>query len=540
MYLIENPVLQSELLVSLRRPRAMALLLVYVALLGAVVWMAWPSAQKIDMTNPEAARRLVNLFFLGQYMIATLMTPAFAAGAITGEKERKTYEMLLASPLRPGAIVLGKLLASLCHVAVLVFASLPIVMLCLPLGGVSVYELLAMYWALMLSVMVCGMISIACSSYFRRTAASLVVSYLIILPLAILGPLSWRIFEGGAASARLVAASTVLPAFCATVAIALFMSTSRRLLYPPDVGSEGKDVIDEEEEMRTAVGLVIRRDEFPDRLFAPAKRDDLLDDGLNPVYDKEMRSELFSQGTLMLRFVIQVSMLLALPLMAVCLYFRPQNAGWYISYVVLFNMLVGPVFSAGSITSERERQTLDLLLVTTLSPWQIVWGKLLSGLRVSSVLTSFLLLALLLASMLPGYFWKNVPTVAAYLLIIGIVCCTTAAIAMFASVMFQKTTSSMMAAYLAIVVLFMAPPALQYFAETFFPHAPVTSGIHLLTMLSPFSAIFSLPLSADGEFPAIEGDSVIFAGFVVSYVLIDACLVVGMLSQFERRWRFAE
>ena len=63
------------------------------------------------MAQPEAAKRLVNLFFFGQYMLASLMAPSFAAGAITGEKERMSYEMLLASPLRPGAIVLGKLFA---------------------------------------------------------------------------------------------------------------------------------------------------------------------------------------------------------------------------------------------------------------------------------------------------------------------------------------------------------------------------------------------------------------------------------------------
>ena len=51
------------------------------------------------------------------------------------------------------------------------------------------------------------------------------------------------------------------------------------------------------------------------------------------------------------------------------------------NYVVLFNILVGPVFSAGSVTSERERETLELLLTTTLSPWQILWAKLVSGLR---------------------------------------------------------------------------------------------------------------------------------------------------------------
>ena len=99
----------------------------------------------------------------------------------------------------------------------------------------------------------------------------------------------------------------------------------------------------------------------------------------------------------MLRVVIQISMLLAIPLMALCLYIWPQYAPWYIAYVVIFNMLVGPVFSAGSVTGERERQTLDLLLTTTISPWQILWGKLLAGLRVSSVLTMFLMWPLLLA-----------------------------------------------------------------------------------------------------------------------------------------------
>ena len=105
---------------------------------------AWPVQQKLDLTrSPEEAKRLVNLFFLGQFVLMSLMAPSFAAGTITGEKERKTYEMLLASPMRPMAIVLGKLLASLSHLAVLVFCSLPIVMLCLPLGGRSLYEVLA-------------------------------------------------------------------------------------------------------------------------------------------------------------------------------------------------------------------------------------------------------------------------------------------------------------------------------------------------------------------------------------------------------------
>ena len=91
MFLIDNPVLQRELLVNLRMNRAFALLLVYVGLLGLVVYAAWPSQQRLDLTNsPEEATRLVNMFFLGQYVLMSLMTPSFAAGTITGEKERKT------------------------------------------------------------------------------------------------------------------------------------------------------------------------------------------------------------------------------------------------------------------------------------------------------------------------------------------------------------------------------------------------------------------------------------------------------------------
>ena len=101
MYLLENPVLQRELLVNLRTNRAFILLALYQILLAAVVLVAWPNDEKLDLTeNPPSARKLVDLFFLGQYVIASLMAPSFAAGTITGEKERKTYEMLLASPLR--------------------------------------------------------------------------------------------------------------------------------------------------------------------------------------------------------------------------------------------------------------------------------------------------------------------------------------------------------------------------------------------------------------------------------------------------------
>jgi ABC-type transport system involved in multi-copper enzyme maturation permease subunit len=543
MYLLENPVLQRELVVNLRTVRAFVLLFLYNALLGLVVVLAWPRDRQLDLTsNPQAAKDLVNLFFLGQYVLASLMAPSFAAGAITGEKERKTYEMLLASPLRPAAIVLGKLLASLAHLAILIFSSLPIVMLCLPLGGVSIYEVLAAYFALVLSIITFGMISVACSSFFQRTASSLVVSYLLILPLALVGILTWGSL-GAAGEFRLFLSVTVLPGICAAICIMLFSATSKRLLHPPDVGSEGNEVIDIEEEAQQAVGLIIQRDQFPDRLFAPGKRTTLLADGANPVYDKEMRSEIFAQGTLMLRLVIQVSMFLAIPLMAVCLFFRQDLAPWYISYVLLFNMLVGPVFSAGSVTSERERQTLDLLLTTIISPRKILLGKLMAGLRVSSVLTAFLLWPLALACIpFPtSYFWHSMSSIGAYLGIVLMCCITTATIALFCSVLLRKTAHSMMATYMSIIVLFCFPLAMRFFAESFFPKAGATSMVRAVNLTSPFAAAFAVPLKfGNPDFPDILANWPLYYSYLGFSSVLCVILLAMMIWLFNARWRVSE
>lgn len=558
MYLIENPVLQRELLVNLRTFRSFVLLLVYQVILAAVVYFAWPKdGLALDLTgSPDSTSNLVDLFFLGQYILAALMAPSFAAGAIAGEKERGTYEMLLASPIQPEAVVMGKLVAALTHLAILIFATLPIVMLCLPLGGVSIYEVLAAYLVLISSVICFGMISVACGSFFSRTTSALVVSYIIILPIAIVVVLYWYSLRQFGET-RIEIATTVVPGFSAALTIYLFYVCCGRMLYPPDFGSEGKEVIDFEEESEKAVGLVIQRDQFPDRLFAPPKRETLMEDGTNPVYDKEMRSEIFGQGTLMLRLAIQISMVLAIPLMAICLYiFRPL-APWYIAYVVLFNILIGPVFSAGSVTSERERQTLDLLLTTVITPWQLLWGKLLSGLRVSSVLSSFLLWPVFLATLMVKDYWSNIPSIFCYVIIFALSCLTTAIVALFCSTIFNKTSTSLIATYFIILTLYLSPLACSFFGNTYFPDTQGTSIVNKMTISSPFAAAFNVPLYVESDasddpnqwnnstrwsekgtiFGYRLNDLLHFAGYCAFTLILNLLLFIGMIRMFNSRWR---
>jgi ABC-2 type transport system permease protein len=63
-------------------------------------------------------------------------------------------------------------------------------------------------------------------------------------------------------------------------------------------------------------------------------------------------------------------------------------------YLVLFQMIlitfITPALTAGAISSERERQTIDLLFVTRIPPFSIIWGKLLASM-------SFIVLLLVLS-----------------------------------------------------------------------------------------------------------------------------------------------
>lgn len=498
MYLVENPVLQRELLTNLRANVGFVLMLVYQLALAVVLLFAYPSGQRVDLsTDSSVALQLIDFFFLGQYILASLMAPTFASGAISGEKERKTYEMLLASPLSPWAIVIGKMVASLTHLVVLIFASLPIIMLALPLGGVSIWEVLAAYLWLIISIVLFGSIGLACSCGFRRTASSLVVSYLIILPLVILGAVFWRSLASSG-DVRLNLTVFVLPPIYLTISAGLCNWTARRLLYPPDVGSEGKDVIDLEEESRNAVGMIIQRDQFPDRLFAPPRRTALMRDDANPVYDKEIHAELFSQGTLMLRLVIQISMLLAIPLMAILLFLKPVYCPWYICYVLIFNILVAPVFSAGSLTSERERQTLELLLTTQLKPWQIIWGKLLAGFRVSYVLTMFLMWPLVLAFILGmGVYGSNWLSIATFFAIVLAAAVFNSVSALLWSSLCKKTSVAMLVSYSVLIIVYFLPAAAWYVGTSVTDEPQVLMILSQLGISSPLMASFWVPLDAN-------------------------------------------
>jgi ABC-type transport system involved in multi-copper enzyme maturation permease subunit len=249
-----------------------------------------------------------------------------------------------------------------------------------------------------------------------------------------------------------------------------------------------------------------------------------------------MRSELFSQGTLMLRLVVQISLLLAVPIMGVCLYFHPVWAPWYFCYVLMFNLLVGPVFSAGAVSGERERQTLDLLLVTTLRPGTILWGKLLSGLRISGVLTSFLLWPVLLALVLVPEYYGDWLTFVLAVALVSLTCLFTSVTALFSSICFRKSNTSLTCTYLVLGSLFVLTPAADYFGRTFLPGSAAATALRTASATSPFAAALSLPLTSNYEEMRRAADWPVFLGHVAFQAIVILVLVALMIRMFRNRY----
>ena len=188
--LLDNPVITKELRGRMRGTRTYWLLFSYVLVLSLILffsylgWWEQHSNETINGGGSEAGFTVGRLFFrilfYSQAVMMALITPALTAGAISVEREQRTFELLRGSILRPGAIVWGKLASSVSFVALLLTSSLPLLSLCFLLGGVSPGEVFFAYLLLLGDAFLFGAIGLCWSAYAASTATATVLTYLTL------------------------------------------------------------------------------------------------------------------------------------------------------------------------------------------------------------------------------------------------------------------------------------------------------------------------------------------------------------------------
>ena len=132
-----------------------------------------------------------------------------------------------------------------------------------------------------------------------------------------------------------------------------------------------------------------------------------------------------------------------------------MGAGQSMFAVLIVLQLIGiylflPAFTAGLITQEKERDSLALLLLTELTPWQILLQKLGSGLV--SIL-SFLLIGMPLAALCYAYGGISPETLFQGVAVLFLTCLQVAAFALLCSTLARTTVGAFIGTYVGAGLL---------------------------------------------------------------------------------------
>jgi hypothetical protein len=127
---------------------------------------------------PNLAGSFFKWFMSVQFVTVLLLTPAFAAGAIAEEKERKTLEFILATDLRNREIVLSKLASRFSNLGLLILTGLPILSITQFMGGVDPDLVLAGFAATGLTMASLTALSILQSVYAKKPRDAIILTYL--------------------------------------------------------------------------------------------------------------------------------------------------------------------------------------------------------------------------------------------------------------------------------------------------------------------------------------------------------------------------
>jgi ABC-type transport system involved in multi-copper enzyme maturation permease subunit len=373
--------------------------------LGLTAWQATVGWNR-TATLGDMARFHVMLFQLltlkVQLPLLLFFAALTAASAITQEKDRRTFVLLLLTDLRNYEIVLGKLLGSLLQIGLFLAGTVPFLALLLLLGGVAPHQVAQAVLVLAMAGLAAGSLGTLVALWRDKTfpALALTALFLVLYVCLVraLGVLPDLIGRFGAASEGsrwdieaiqqwldpFLALQSVLepsehavaPAYgFALVMLVLSVLLNLWSMVRLRVWNPSGEPIMQREAPSEA------EDEEKDRAKAHAAPGLARPVWANPILWREMRTRAYGRRPLLVKTAY------ALVLALVCYYAmapvflagdRSIIAAVYgLIPVGILSLLLVSAQAVTAITSERDTGALDLLLVTDLTPKEFIFGKLL-------------------------------------------------------------------------------------------------------------------------------------------------------------------
>ena len=201
-----------------------------------------------------------------------------------------------------------------------------------------------------------------------------------------------------------------------------------------------------------------------------------------------------------------------------------------IEFIML--LFIMPALTASSISGERERQTLELMLTTTMEPRDMVLGKLASSLVTMLVLA---VSALPVQALVFVYGGVTLQDIGMLFLCHGVVAILTGSIGIFYSSVLRRSTVSTVCSYVTVVALTAGTMAVNLFAYRMALRAANSYASNLNPAVSFYNVINGQAGSGDmrkwfeplfGVFP----DNAITAHWTACSLILQCILAMVLIA----------
>ena len=181
-----GPVFTREMVTAPRRVRLYISRAAYVSALLVLVCTAWLLVAGTQIIrNPSDMARFGTMLFqiLAPLQLALVIffSALMAASGVAQEKDRRTLVLLLLTNLTNSELVLGKLLAGLLNMLVLLAASLPLFMLSALFGGVSFVQIARVFAVTLATAAAAGSLGSIIALWREKTFQTLALTVLALV-----------------------------------------------------------------------------------------------------------------------------------------------------------------------------------------------------------------------------------------------------------------------------------------------------------------------------------------------------------------------
>ncbi|MEY2614069.1 MAG: hypothetical protein RL069_2881, partial [Planctomycetota bacterium] len=413
-----GPIFQREYATLPRRPRHFVARLAFLAMVFAIIcttWLLLAGIQPVQNAGDLARFGVLIFQLIAPFQLIVLIFVAALAGvsAVSFEKDRQTLTLLLMTSLSNSEVVLGKVGAGLLSSLNAFIATAPVVFLLPLLGGVSVQQAFGCLLLTGSTLVLCCVLGATIAFWREKTFQAIAVTTLLIaLWIAfgeavafgavpgissrfapLISPLRavWDLAQP-IPSARWfvglgVLGNAILPSVVFSTVAAGLTLFSIRMLRVWNPSRERRPVATEYEtsdaEMSANPGqansVKVWKSREPRAMWN------------NPVLWREVKTWAYGRKILFIRIaylllagLIGFGLIRTLPSSDVGATVTSgnysdalvSNSVALFAPLMVFSLILINALAVNSITNERDAGALDLLLVTEITPWSFVLGKI--------------------------------------------------------------------------------------------------------------------------------------------------------------------